>query len=334
MLDNQTPFEAERTWVRDKNGVHHWIVIVKATYDIDNNGTLSLSEEPMEPLHAAEYIGDDGESSIRYEADMVAMKPGTDIYLNAVAYAPNEKPCTELGVAFKINNFQKVLKVTGKRYWDGAFGGRIQRSDPEPFISMPIVYESAYGGFDQKDPNPSNHRIDFRNPIGSGFAYHPNNIIGTPAPNIEAMNQDLGKGNPAGFGAIAGFWSPRNQYAGTYDDNWTKTRKPLLPLDYDPRFLMCAPSDQQTQGYLAGGEQVELVNLTPNNRMNFTLPKHSFQFETYFGAQCKLHHSQLVSVVIESEGPRLIMVWQTSLQVGNDGDYLDKTVITQTGSIQ
>lgn len=327
MLENQTPFETERTWVRDINGVHHWIVVVKATYNIDNDGNLSLADEQVEPLHAAEYMGDDGESSIRYEADMIAMKPGTDIYLNAIAYAPNEKPCTELGVAFKINNFQKTLKVYGKRTWDGAFGGGIQISDPEPFVSMPIIYENAFGGFDHQDPNPANHKIDFRNPIGSGIAYQPNNIIGTPAPNIENINTGLGKGDPAGFGAISSFWSPRNRYAGTYDDQWNITRKPLLPLDYDSKFLMCAPSDQQVPGYLAGGEMIELINLTHNSRLNFTLPKVSFQFETFFGTKCKPHHAKLVSVIIESEGPQLIMAWQTSLQVGNDGEYLDKTII-------
>lgn len=327
MLDNRTPFEAERTWVRDKEGVHHWIVVVKATYDIATNGTLSLSEKPVEPLHAPKYHGKDGESSLRYEADLVAMKPGTDVYLNAIAYAPNSRPCEELKVSFRIDQLRKELLVYGNRIWQRSLIGSATPSSPEPFVAMPITYERAFGGFDQEDPDPKEHRIDFRNPVGSGVAASKSHLIGKPAPTIEDPAQKLGKGWPAGFGAIASYWSPRKELAGTYDEKWAAQRQPLLPVDYDPKCLLCSPLDQQVPGYLKGGNQIELTNLTPSGRLRFTLPKISYQFETYFGSTCKKHVSELVSVIIDSEGPRLIMVWQTSLQCGNDADYLDVTEI-------
>lgn len=329
MLDNQTPFEAERTWVRDKNGVHHWIVVVKATYDIKDDGRLSLSDEPLEPLLAPEYIGEDGESSLRYEADLVAMKPATDVYLNAIAYAPYGKACNVVRTSFQIDRLRKELIVYGKRTWQGTLSGHVELSQPEYFATMPITYEVAFGGFDQRDPNPQNHRIDFRNPVGSGVATNINHLIGMPAPNVESPSQGMGKGWPAGFGAVASYWSPRKEFAGTYDDKWQAQRKPLLPVDYDPRSLLCAPLDQQVPGYLKGGEGVELINLTPNGRLRFALPVVTLDFETYFGRASKPHDSKLVSVIIESEGPRLILTWQTSLQCGNDADYLDVTVIRQ-----
>lgn len=331
MLDNQTPFEAERTWVRDKHGIHHWIVVVKATYDIAEDGALNLSDEPVAPLHAAEYIGTVGESSLRYEADLLAMKPATDIYLNAVAYAPYAQACTEVKVALQINRWRKELLVYGKRIWQGTLSGGAAPSSPEYYVRMPITYEGAFGGFDQQDPDPQKHRIDIQNPVGSGVASNINHLIGMPAPNIEYPSQSLGKSRPAGFGAIASYWSPRKELAGTYDANWVAQRKPLLPLDYDPKFLMCAPLDQQVSGYLNGGELVELVNLTPNGRLRFSLPTESMIFESYFGSVCRKHDSKLVTVVIESEGPRLILTWQTSLECGGDADYLDKTVIHSTG---
>jgi len=92
MLDNRTPYEAERTWIRDKEGIHHWIVVVKATYDVGWDGALRLAEKPVAPLFKPEYHGKFGESSLRYDADLVAMKPGTDVYLNGIAYTPNGKP--------------------------------------------------------------------------------------------------------------------------------------------------------------------------------------------------------------------------------------------------
>ncbi len=328
ILDNKTPYQAERTWVRDKEGVHNWIVVVKATYDIAEDGTLSLSDEPVEPLLAPEYNGADGESSFRYEADLVGMKPATDVYLNGIAYAPRGKPTTKVKVSFQIDRLRKELLVYGNRTWQRSLTGGVKLSSPEPFVTVPITYERAFGGFDQEDPNPKKHRIDFRNPVGSGFATRKNHVVGKPAPNIEDLKQKLGKGWPAGFGAIASYWSPRKELGGTYDEEWAAKRKPLLPADYDPKCLLCAPLDQQVPGYLKGGNQVELNNLTNSGRLRFMIPKVSYQFETYIGAKRKKHDSELVSVIIESEGPRLILVWQTSLQCGNDCDYLDVTKIS------
>src|SRR5262249_2456966 len=72
-LHNKTPFEADRTWIRDKDGAHHWIVVVKATYDVLLTGGLELSREPLEPLQIPTYIGEDGQSSLEYEADLIPM---------------------------------------------------------------------------------------------------------------------------------------------------------------------------------------------------------------------------------------------------------------------
>jgi hypothetical protein len=58
MLDNQTPYGAERNWIRDKNGAHLWIVAVKATFDIGPGGALKLADEQKPPLLAPEYFGE------------------------------------------------------------------------------------------------------------------------------------------------------------------------------------------------------------------------------------------------------------------------------------
>ncbi|MCI5166704.1 MAG: DUF2169 domain-containing protein, partial [Candidatus Electrothrix sp. GM3_4] len=331
MLDNQTPFEAERTWVRDKNGVHQWIVVVKATYDIQGDGTLSLSDNQVEPFHAPVYH-EGPESSIKYEADLTAMKPGTDVYLNAIAYAPKGRPERKLIVSFQIDRLIKKLVVYGERTWQQTLAGSLQPSSPAPFVMMPITYERAFGGYDCTADEVKEHRIDTRNPVGSGIMRHTEKLIGKPAPTIEYPHKKLSEAGPAGFGAIASYWSQRLRYAGTYDEQWDAKRKPLLPEDFDPLYFMCSPEDQRIEGYLQGGELIELTNLTQSGYLRFFLPRCFFQFDTYFGSECRPHTSELVSVVIESEEPKLIMVWQTSLTCGNDGEYLDKTVIREIES--
>jgi hypothetical protein len=327
MLVNETAYEAERTWVRDRDGAHHWIVVVKATYDVAPDGTLRLADAPLAPLHAPEYTGAPAESSLRYEADLVAMKPATDVYLNAVAHAPSGRPRDRVTASLRVGAIQKTLVVHGERTWRRTLFGRVKPSAAKPFETMPVTYERAFGGFDQTHADPRKHRIDFRNPVGTGFAARRRHLLGKPAPTVVDPVRKPGEGWPAGFGAVASYWSPRKELAGTYDERWMARRRPLLPEDYDPRCLLCAPLDQRPGGYLRGGEPVELTNLTPGGRLAFTLPRLSFRFETYFGSERREHGSELVSVVIDSAGPRLIVVWQTSLPCGNDGDYLDRTVI-------
>ena len=84
-ITNHTPYKAGKTWGRDKEGIHEWIVAVKGTYDILDDGSVKLAEEQLEPLLAPEYNGEDGLSSLRYEADLVAQKPTTDVVINGTA---------------------------------------------------------------------------------------------------------------------------------------------------------------------------------------------------------------------------------------------------------
>ena len=59
---------------------------------------------------------------------------------------------------------------------------------------MPITYERAFGGVDQEDPNPRKHRIDSRNPVGTGVATRKRNLIGKPAHNNVSPAQKAGEG--------------------------------------------------------------------------------------------------------------------------------------------
>jgi hypothetical protein len=80
--------------------------------------------------------------------------------------------------------------------------------------------------------------------------------------------------DPCGFGPIAPHWEPRARLAGTYDDHWKKQRAPLLPEDFNPAFLNCAPPDQQLPGYLPG-EEVRLTGMTRSGQARFQLPEFS-----------------------------------------------------------
>ena len=264
-VENRTPYAAGGSWGRDQDGVHEWIVAVKATFLIKPDGLFVRADEQLKTLIAPEYNGEDGVSSLRYEADLVGSKPTTDVLLNGTAYAPNGRPATEFLVGLRLGQIHKQIKVVGNRKWERGVLG-LTPSGMEPVTQVPIVYERTYGGFDQSNPDPRRQRLEPRNPVGCGMVAKEGQLL----PNFE--NPGWLKGGPAGFGALACHWSPRQELSGTYDEAWQKKRCPLLPVDWDPRSLLCSPVDQRPQTHLVGGEQVELANLTSGGQLASPCP--------------------------------------------------------------
>jgi hypothetical protein len=331
-LTNRTPYAAERTWTRDKTGAHHWLVAVKATFSVVDNRKPSLADEQMPPLLAAEYVGEPGKSSLRYEADLTLLKPTTDVIVNGRAHAPRGKPTRHVLVGLRLGTIGKVLLVHGTRvYYSGPFG--ITPCPAVPFVTQPISYERAFGGTDTKDPDPKRHACDLRNPIGRGFAVRSRSLIHQPAFNVQYPGGNASKVGPAGFGAIASYWSPRLELAGTYDARWEKSNRPLLAENYDERFVQCAPTDQRPARRLRGGELVGLMNLTPEGRLRFALPEARPRCRTFFGKRKEEHDCHLSTVIIEPDHRRLLLVWQADLPVAvRDIDHLDETVVEEAGA--
>lgn len=330
-LDNGTPFAAERTWTRDRDGRHQWIVGVKATYSIQDGGTLALADEQLPVLVEPEYWGEPGQSSLRYEADLTLAKPGTDLIVNASAHAPGGRPVQEVVVELSVADVRKQLLVRGAstfRY--GAAGA--QASAPEFFVTRPVIYEHAYGGSDLAAADPREQYVDPRNPVGKGAAARPEHLHGQPAPCIfypRGAPQSVG---PAGFGAIASHWSPRRELAGTYDEHWARTRQPLLPRDYDPAQLLCSPVDQRPRERLRGGEIITLVNLSPEGALSLRLPRVDIRGHARIRGQTVAQSFELVTVIIDARARRLLMSWQSALSVRTaDVDYLTRARVDCSG---
>lgn len=322
---NKTPYGAERNWTRDKAGVHWWIVAVKATYQIGPSGQLTLADEQTPPVLAPEYAGDPGVSSLRYDSDLLAVKTTTDINVVGSAHAPGGRPASMVPVSLRAGKVDKQLIVYGDRiYYDGA------PTSPRAFTKKPIQYEHAFGGSDLSDPDPRNHRIDERNPIGRGFAVRPASLQGKPAHTIEYARGNPAEKGPAGFGPIDPGWLPRRKLAGTYDAKWEKSKKPLLPDDYQPAFGQSSPPDQRPDKPLLPGERVELRNLTPDGILRFEIPRVTLKFTTHISKRKEPSPPVLTTLLLEPDQNRVAVVWQSALRVAApDADYLDATEVEE-----
>lgn len=327
-VDNQTRYAHAHSWDRDREGAETWIVVVKGTFDIRADGSTQVAAEQIPVCELPKYYGEPGQSSLRLDTDLLRIKPTTDIIVVGRAHAPHDRPVEQLDVTLKTASFEKILRVFGDRLFKRGIVG-VKPGAPRPFVTMPLVYERAFGGADRSAADPSRHDWDEDNPVGVGFATDSSLLVDRPVPNIE-YPQGAACGAPAGFGPIAPHWRPRHQWAGTYDTAWERQRKPLLPDDLDDRFFLSAPHDQQPRAHLSGGEVIELRHMTPEGVLRFTLPRVVLGFETAFGGSEPIAHRQVLhSVIVEPDFARVCMVWQTSLRCHAKVLKLDHTRVTE-----
>lgn len=311
-LKNHSPFEPAICLFPNEKGVDTLYVIVKATFEI--GAGLSIAEEQVAPVTADEYWGDPTSSSIKYASEMHLAKPSTDVILIGRARTPNNRAVQQMDVRLSVAERQKTLRVFGNRTWQN---GSI--SEAEPFKSMPIVYEYAFGGKHEIDSEKPKILAEERNPVGRGFRgkRKSSELEGMKLPNIEdpaCLVTNAGdKALPAGFAFISPSWLPRRSYAGTYDEDWQKNRAPYLPDDFNPRFFNAAHPDFTFDRYLQGGEPVALDNLSLDGPVRFSLPVCQLETSVRVAGKVESPHLNLETVLIEPGKARLCMTWRSQL---------------------
>jgi hypothetical protein len=273
-VENETPFTFEPLFLAEEEGRPLLVPVLKATYDIKATG-LALAEDQLPLNLAGEPYGKPGESSYRYEPECAWPKLATDVVLVGSAVAPRPGT-TEMVVGFQVGRLQKAVRVLGDRAFYKSLGS-VEMTKPVPFERVPLQWERAFGGWDRSNPDQAKHSVEPRNPVGVGFRGSGTRFEeGLRCPNLEDPAQALkGWGHrvtPMGFGFISPNWEPRTKFAGTYDAVWERTRKPLLPKDFDRRFFTAASAGLAGPGFLRGDETVTASGVTRAGAVSFRLP--------------------------------------------------------------
>ena len=314
-LQNSTPFAAQIAVLPDVRGIDTLYVMVKATFAL--GARLEVADPQPPVLLADEYWGEPGTSSLKYASDVHLTKLSTDLVLVGQAYAPGRKPVAQLDVSLAVGKKKKVVRVFGDREWrPGFLFFPAAKTKPEPFKTMPLVYERAFGGLHEIEGKKPEVLFEPRNPVGSGFAgkRRGGKLKGLALPNLEDpadfVRSPKSAPAPAGFGFVAPAWEPRRSFAGTYDDAWIKQRAPYLPRDFNPRFFNTAHPDLVCDGYLTGGERVEAVNVTPSAVLSFRLPVCELRATVRVAGREEKPALNMETVLIEPDDARVSLLWR------------------------
>ncbi len=316
-LINATRMVAGYTMGIEPSGRELLVVVIKGTFRLPRTSdeSLRLHEQQLPLIMADTFTGAPGFSAPVYEVDFAPRKKRVDVLLNGSAYAPDGRPTTRVPVGLRVNGISKGFTVVGNRHWSTGITG-VSASDPEPFTVMPITYDLAYGGVDNKHEDPAKHAAYMRNPIGRGFHKHLRSewVDGAPLPNTEESNRPVTNTNggyaPMSFGPIGRGWEPRYRYAGTYDDKWLEEHFPFLPPDFDEQYYQAAPLDQQFDGLL-GGQEIALVNLTPDGRRSFTIPAFEAPIHVFpKRGEREDYRATLDTLVLEPDQERFTLTWR------------------------
>jgi hypothetical protein len=249
-------------------------VIARTLFEIEGEALVAIpdaqwpiSGEPMETRCGT------------FPGDTPFLTGGVDVFVVGSAWAPHGEPVDGLRVEIRVGErFERAIQVWGDRTWIPV-GGGLKASDPEPFVSMPLTWERAFGGKatheDGELPYPSN-------PEGIGYFLSPDEARGGPLPNLEdpdaPINSFEDHPDPVGAAPYPKEWALTGLNATELDledeANQRMTRlKPLIFNAAHPRMIV-PPADAPSAGDL-----VEVTHVTPDGPLRFAVPDLSFHVQ-------------------------------------------------------
>lgn len=328
----------------DGNGSPIYSVIVKRTYDIGRDKSLTRSnvDAPIRLGDAFFDAGDGESSSVQFEAETAAWKPMTDIVVVGKAHAPSGVTTHVMDAGILIEGKgQKLIRVMGHRQCAFRPGLSPVFSEPAAFTEMELRYENAFGGVDSHIlPGTPFHYP--RNPLGKGFAIANTKaaIQGLALPNLEDPQdlltpERLMTGEPEGWRTLpmpaslgwfpktcyprsflSGILPPYLQAGSVTREEWLgavpKNHVELYMRQRLPSFLprfQNGASMGLSFPYLTGTESIRIKGLSSEGIVEFALPGEAPQIDLDIGLPHHPLNPFLATVLIRMEDMQVDLIW-------------------------
>jgi hypothetical protein len=265
-LENTT--DANAGLVRTVFGEEHVLaaVIVRPTFRIEGTKLVPTPEDPW-PVDEGPMETPGG----TFPGDVPFLNGGIDVFVVGSVHQPSGEAGPDLQVDISVGpRFKRTIDVFGNRVWEKQWG-RLVSSEPEPFVSMPLVYEAAYGGAleleEAKFAWPAN-------PVGKGLYFTPEQAEGNPLPNLEDPEHPIrtfeDRPDPVGTAPYPADGALKMMNAVELDlesehPHLTQI-KPLVFNHAHPRMIM-EPGEEP-----GAGEWIEITYARPGGHLRFAMP--------------------------------------------------------------
>lgn len=272
----------------------------RITYDLKGN-VLTPAEKQSWPISPGPYKGPYGPM----EGDELFYRGGVDIFVFGSARAPGGKPVASMDVRVEAGaGFSTAVRVFGNRHWEKSGWKKLAMTPPQPFESIALTIQNAYGGKDEWDELP----IPFPgNPEGKGYITTAENVPGKPLPNIENPEQLIGtwqdQPEPVGVCPCPAGISPRVIGRVVFDEK-TGDLKEIKPTYFNHAFpRMIAPA-------VKSGEKVQVNGVLAEGPLQFVLPKNPLIARVKIGKDSREEPLPLDQIGIDADKRQVFLTYR------------------------
>ena len=298
-LTNRTPFAARGGFDRDAEARSFWIVWIKASFRMRRAGPCRFMT-PQLPLFQA--LVPDGDGGWRGGCDVALPRPSPELVLSGTVAAPHAGSGRDRAAPHDTpaRPVSVTLGAWSKRLW---------------LRTLP----SDVGARHDRGTSPSaaarRVRIDGPSALATPEAAvedRPRWVLADdPQARVSRDGAEL-----RGFGPIPPQAPERQRWAGTYDEAWRTTRMPVLPSDFDPRFLQEAPEDQWLPAAPPRATVLRLENMVDGvDDYRCELPHLDLEVATRFKGRWSASRAALQIVRVDLDAGTLSLSFASALPI-------------------
>ncbi|MFO0616686.1 MAG: DUF2169 domain-containing protein [Polyangiaceae bacterium] len=338
----------------DPSGRDVAVVVAKLAFRVSPEGRATIAFRPVRFGESA-----DGHGAVKFPAELVDQRPGTDVGLVGHAHPQRGKPVLQSMAWVQVGGSRKVINVFGPRRFTADFKGAVVPG-PSQLIEepVPLRFDHCFGGVDHSGDahaHAGHHHHHGENgwasepfnPAGRGFLAHtdPKTLIGKPAWVLEPVNDNRAAPSKPGqlapiahrshgcFAPIPEHFEPRRKLAGTYDAEWAKKRAPVRPKDFDVAHNSWAQPELRFASPLTTDAPIEVAGVIPEGVWRFKLPAYGMEFESTTFGERVTHASHLDTFLIDADDRVVELVFRASIPLPRKWAMLERIVARGLGRL-